>query len=182
MLLLHSSPRWAPPLAGLCSEPPHWSAFPSPRPSLRRRPGLQGSLRDPVDSYRLLLAAAPRWLLFKAGAAAPPGVGSSWHGAEGLWQEGVSSQLPSTGKQHMWMSSSPGESFWRPLGRGQVRVQGEELAVYGIWDVPVTKAKIDLQSPPPAFSRSLPSASARCPEFPGSEHRFGGGQCSLGCF
>lgn len=49
----------------------NWSAFTSPPESLSRawRRGLQGSLHSPIDLYRLLLAAAPRWLYFKAGAA-----------------------------------------------------------------------------------------------------------------
>lgn len=86
-----------------------------------RRHGLQGSLHDPTDLYRLLLAVAPCWLHFKAGAARLLQVSeAAGTFAEGLWQEGVLSQLPSTGKQHMWMTSSPRESFLRPLGWGQV--------------------------------------------------------------
>lgn len=82
----------------------NWSAFASPPESLclAQRRGLQGSFHNPRGLYRLLLAAAPSWLHFKAGTAwllqVSEAAGTL---AEGLWQEGVLSQLPSTGKQHI---------------------------------------------------------------------------------
>lgn len=145
------SPFWSPALdstlrTAMLSASLHCSAFTSPPEplSLARRHGLQGSLCNPVDLHRFLLATAPRWLHFKAGAAQLLQVSAAAGTlAEGLWQEGVLSQLPSTGKQHMWMSSSPRDSFWRPQGWGQVRVQGE--GAHCLWDgVHVPKAKTDL--------------------------------------
>lgn len=80
--------------------------------------------------------------------------------AEGLWQEGVLSQLPSTGKQHMWMSSSPRDSFWRPRGWGQVQVQGKELTVWNTGPCPKGQDRpVELLLLP----HSLPRPSARCP-------------------
>lgn len=86
------------------------------RPSLAQRHCLQGSRHDPIDLYRLLLAAVPCWLHFKARVARPLQVSeAAGMLAKGLWQEGVLRQLLSTGKQHMWTTLSQGR-LRRPLG------------------------------------------------------------------
>lgn len=79
LFFLHSSlcPGLHPPHVSAQSQPlllPQSPLSPAPRPSL------PGSLPDPVDLYRVSLAAAPCWLPFKARAGpSPPGVRSSWH-------------------------------------------------------------------------------------------------------
>lgn len=99
--------------------------------SLAPRHGPQGSLHDPIDLCRLSLAEAPCWLHFKAGAARHLQVSEAAGTlAEGLWQEGVLSQLPATGKQHMGMTSSPRRFFPEPSGSGvKLEFRMKELSV-----------------------------------------------------
>lgn len=97
------------PVAGPELHPPHGSAqnheypyFSPEAVSLAQRHCLRGSRHDPIDLYRLLLAAVPCWLHFKARVARPLQVSeAAGMLAKGLWQEGALRQLLSTGKQHM---------------------------------------------------------------------------------
>lgn len=79
--------------------PPHGSAQSQPEPeclyfspeafSLAWRHRQQGSLHDPIDLYRLLLAAVPCWLHFKARVAKLLQVSeAAGMLAKGFWQEG----------------------------------------------------------------------------------------------
>lgn len=121
MLFLHSSrcPGLHPSHGSAQSQPELECLYLSPEfLSLALRPGRQGFLHDPVDVHRLSLAAASCWLHFKAGAACLLQVSeAAGRPAGGLWQEGVLSQLPSTGKQHTWMTCLQ-ETPLEPSGAG----------------------------------------------------------------
>lgn len=114
------------PVAGPGLHPPHGSAQSQPEPEypcfspeaffLAQRHCLRGCLHDPIDLYRLLLAAVPCWLYFKARVARPLQVSeAAGMLAKGLWQEGALRQLLSSGKQHMWTALYQG-GLWRPRG------------------------------------------------------------------
>lgn len=88
------------PVAGPELHPPHGSAQSQPDPEypslfpeaffLAQRHCLRGSLHDPIDLYRLLLAAVPGWLHFKARVARPLQVSeAAGMLAKGLWQGGA---------------------------------------------------------------------------------------------
>lgn len=75
------------------------------------------------------------------------------------------SQLPSTGKQHMWRSSSQRDSFRRPWGWGQVQVQGEGAIC--LWDrgCPCHQRPRPVE-PSSCFLTVCQDPDAKCPKFP----------------